>query len=121
MKSPYMKFAGASLVTFLLVLVAWVQQGTLDGPAFELGFMGLAASSLTFWITNASRGVAKYAKAVYPAALAAFAIGVHYVVSGGEFSEVDLRAAIAAGLTALIVAGLGNAPEKPTPMTGRMA
>jgi hypothetical protein len=112
MNSPYLKFVAPALLALVATLVTAIAEGTLDGVAFEVGFVGLAAATVAFIVTNDVRGLGRYAKSLAPAVLAGVAIGIHYLVTG-EFNEVDARAAISAGVAVavtFIVPNTGNDP-----------
>jgi hypothetical protein len=99
--NPYLKFVRPALLALAATAVAAISQGTFDGPAFEIGFVGLAAASISFMVTNATGGIQAYMKAIAPAALTAIGILVHYTIAS-EFNAVDLRIALAGGLAALV-------------------
>lgn len=107
--SRYYKFVAPALLALLATLITAVQQGTFDGPAFEVGFAGLTAATLAFLVTNTAVGVSRYLKALVPTLTTAVALGIHYLVAS-EFNAVDARIALAGGLAALVTLLVPNTP-----------
>lgn len=113
--TPYLKFIAPALATIALTLVTAIEKGHLDGPAFEIGFVGLVASTVSFIVTNGSTGVKRYMKALAPAVLGLAAVAGHYLVTG-DWNDHDTRAAVVVGCTSIITLLVPNAKVSPTPL-----
>ena len=106
--NAYLKAIAPALTAIAMAVITAVNLGAFDWAALETGLVGLAAATVSFFVTNGPVGWRRYAKAIAPAVLTLVGVGVHALVTGELGDPSELRAAAAGLLAALMTLVIPN-------------
>lgn len=107
---PYLKFIAPAVVTVVAAIITGVLTGNWNMLEMEIMVVGLLGATLSFILTNSSRGVKRYAKALGPALVTLLGFGVHYLFTQ-EWDRTEMAGVLTGLLVSFVALIVPNQPE----------